>query len=131
MPPMESHKGQKHSSILGEALSAVHGHETLFQYGMPKLAQPLEPPLLIVRWCGGVEVDDFCFTGDVFSDGSVLHGFRKGHERAGWAAVMINNEGKVLGGIYGTGPDCFPTSLRAGLWGVLQTLRHGCPPLTL
>ena len=130
-PLMDSPEGQKHNIILGEAASAVHCQEALFQYGMPQLAEPLEPPPLVVRWCGGIEVDDFCFTGDVFSDGSVLHGFRKGNERAGWAAVMINGEGKVISGIYGTCPDYFPTSLRAELWGVLQTLRHGCPPITI
>ena len=44
---------------------------------------------------------------------------------------MINDEGLVVGGAYGTCPDFFPTSLRAELWGVLQTLRHACPPITV
>ena len=66
-----------------------------------------------------------------FSDGSVHMGCRKGSERAGWAAVAIDEEGKVIGGAYGTCPDYFPSSLRAELWGVLQTLRHAMPPITI
>ena len=44
---------------------------------------------------------------------------------------MVDEEGLVLFGIYGTCPDFFPTSLRAELWGALQTLRHASPPVTL
>ena len=89
------------------------------------------PPPFVATWGGGVEVADFQLSGDAFSAGSVLMGGRKGNERAGWATVMIDRHGKVIGGIYGTCPDYFPSSLRAELWGVLQTLRHACPPITI
>jgi hypothetical protein len=121
----------KHRGIIEVAQSAVHCEEPLFQHGVPRLQAPLKPPHFVARWCGGVEVQDFQLTGDAFSDGSVLGGRRKGHERAGWATVMIDSQGLVLGGIYGTCPDFFPSSLRAELWGVLQTLRHACPPITI
>ena len=78
-----------------------------------------------------MEVADFCFTGHAFSDGSLHGGCRKGHERAGWAGVMVDDAGLVTGGIYGTRPDLFPTSLRAELWGALMVLRHACPPITI
>ena len=84
-----------------------------------------------MRWCGGKEVGGFLFSGDVFSDGSVRVGFRKGHERAGWSSVMANDQGLVIGGVYGICAEYFPTSLRAELWGVLQTLRRACPPVTI
>ena len=120
-----------HAQILNTAQSALHCDEPLFQHGFPVLQDALPPPKLVVRWCAGVEVDDFQFTGDVFSDASVHAGCRKGNERAGWAAVMINDAGLVTGGIYGTCPDFFPTSLRAELWGALQVLRHALPPVTI
>ena len=78
-----------------------------------------------------VVVSDFQLTGDVYTDGAMSGGARKGTERSGWAALLIDHEGKVVGGIYGTCPDWFPTSLRAELWAALQALRHGCPPITL
>ena len=124
-------RNPKHQAILNIAQSALHCGEPLFQHGVPMLKEPLMPPPFVTRWCGGVEVADFQLSGDAFSDGSVLMGGRKGNERAGWATVMIDRHGKVIGGIYGTCPDYFPSSLRAELWGVLQTLRHACPPITI
>ena len=131
LPLMRNTESQKHQSILGVAQSAIHHQEPLFQHGFPELQEPLPPPPMVMRWCGGVEVGDFQFAGDVFSDGSVRTSSRKGHERAGWAAVMINSSGLVIGGVYGTCPDFFATSLRAELWAVLQVLRHACPPITI
>ena len=122
---------RKHSSILGIAQSAVHCEEPLFQHGFLELKKPAKPPRFVERWCGGVEVEGFHFHGDVFSDGSVHQGCRKGHERAGWAAVIIDDDGLVVAGICGTCPDFFPTSLRAELWAVLQVLRHALPPITI
>ena len=54
-------------------------------------------------------MSEFQFTGDVFTDGSVLAGGRRGHERAGWAAVQVGADGLVVGGAYGTCPDHFKT----------------------
>ena len=121
----------KHCSILDVAQSALHCEEPLFQHGFLEMKKPAKPPRFVERWCGGVEVEGFHFHGDVFSDGSVRHGCRKGNERAGWAAVIIDDAGMVVAGIYGTCPDFFPTSLRAELWAVLQVLRHALPPITI
>ena len=121
----------KHRSILDTAQSAIHQGLPLFQHGVPHLRPPVATPPFVARWCGGVEVADFYFTGHAFTDGALSGGARKGSERSGWAAVAIDSHGLVIGGIYGTCPDYFPTSLRAELWAVVQALRHCCPPLTL
>ena len=121
----------RHRPILDMAQSALYCLDPLFQHGFPRLEAPVPPPPFVARWCGGRVVDDFQLTGDVFIDGSVLGGCRKGHERAGWAAVKVDGTGLVTGGIYGTCPDHFPTSLRAELWGVLQALRHAHLPIRL
>jgi ribonuclease HI len=121
----------KHQGILRVAQSALHGHESLFQHGVPHIQTPSIPPPFVARWCGGVVVADFSFSGDVYTDGALRGGSRKGTERSGWAAVMIDAQGLVVGGIYGTCPDHLPSSLRAELWAVLQVLRHACPPVTM
>ena len=38
---------------------------------------------------------------------------------------------KSLGGISGTCPEYFPTSLRAELWTIMQALRYGLAPITI
>jgi hypothetical protein len=121
----------KHDEILHMARSAVHYQLPLFQHGVPLLVQPSKPPPFVARWCGGVVVEDPTFTGNVFSDGSVIGGCRRGDERSGWAAVCITALGEVIFGAYGTCPDYFPTSLRAELWALLQVLRHAQPPVTI
>ena len=121
----------RHKDILDIARSALHHDLPLFQYGVPWMCKPSKPPNFVARWCGGVEVEDPTFTGNVYSDGSVIGGCRRGDERRGWAAVCIDEQGKVRFGIYGTCPDHFPTSLRAELWALLQVLRHSCPPVTI
>ena len=121
----------RHREILDIAQAALHCEEPLFQHGVPCLKAPINPPNFVARWCGGIVVDDFQFTGDVYTDGAVSGGGRAGTERSGWSAVMINEHGLVVGGIYGTCPNFFPSSLRAELWGVIQALRHALLPLTL
>ena len=69
---------KKHQDILSVAQSIVHHQEPLFQHGVPELTKHLPPPRFVVRWCGGIEVADFQFAGNVFSDGSVRSGYRRG-----------------------------------------------------
>ena len=54
-----------------------------------------------------------------------------GARRAGWAAILVNVEGEIVHGLYGTCPDEFPTSLRAELWGLLRMLELALPPLCI
>ena len=119
------------SDIVNTANSAVNCNDSLFQHGIPTLSALPDPPLLVVRWCGGVKVDNPNFTGDVYTDGSVIGGCRRGLERGGWAAIQMNQEGKIIFGTYGPCPDRFPSSLRAELWALLIVLRHAMPPLTV
>ena len=121
----------RHDKIISMARQVTHSESSLFQHGLPLLQAAPNPPPLVVRWCGGVEVDDPTFSGDVYSDGSVVGGCRPGYERGGWAAVKTNDQGKVIFGIYGTCPDWYPSSLRAELWGLLMVLRHAAPPVTI
>ena len=121
----------RHHNILSTAQSAVRCLDPFFQHGIPHLRSMAPPPPFVARWCGGVEVDDFSVTGSVFTDGALSGGARKGTERAGWAVVVVGDCGLVIGGLYGTCPDHFPTSLRAELWALLQALRHARPPLTI
>ena len=75
-------------------------------------------------------MEDPAFTGNVFSDGSLRGGCRRGDERGEWAAVCVTDQGDVIFGAYGTCPDHFLSSLRAELWALLQVLRHARPPVT-
>ena len=45
--------------------------------------------------------------------------------------VVVNAFGDLLGGLYGTVPDDFPTAGRAELWAVVSALRVALPPLTI
>ena len=60
--------------MLDIARSATHCDEPLFKEGIPLLQELGIPPKLVTRWCGGREVDDPTFTGEVFGDGSVAGG---------------------------------------------------------
>ena len=51
--------------------------------------------------------------------------------RAGWAAILVDEEGSIRHGLYGSCPDAFPTSLRAELWGLLKILELALPPLVI
>ena len=44
---------------------------------------------------------------------------------------MVDEEGKVIGGCYGTCDDEFPTSLRAELAAVIACLRRAVTPITI
>ena len=70
----------KHAAILNVAQSAVHSKEPLFQHGIPLLEKLTKPPPFVARWCGGDEVEDVQFIGEVFTDGALRGGSRKGTE---------------------------------------------------
>ena len=122
---------QRHTHTVNTARLASHHNHPLYQHGLPTLKGTPKPPPLVTRWCGGVQVEDPTFEGDVYSDGSVIGGCRAGCERGGWAGVKVNEDGQVIFGVYGTCPDWSPSSLRAELWALLMVLRHALPPITI
>ena len=89
-------------------------------------------PKAVTRWCGGRPPEgDFKFTGVGFTDGAVRGGPPASARRAGWSAILVNENGAIQHGLYGSCPDAFPTSLRAELWGLLKMLELAIPPLTV
>ena len=75
--------------------------------------------------------DGFTFTGIGFTDGALRGRAPRNARRAGWAAVLVDENGAVLHGIYGPCPDTFPDSARAELWAVLKMLEMALPPLQI
>jgi len=122
----------EHQDVLRRAQSLAHAFEPLYQHGIP-LLQPRPPaPHLVVRPCGGIALpSDFTFTGQAFTDGAMRGRAPKVARRAGWACVLVNEDGQVIAGLYGPCPDLFPTSLRAELWAVIQLLHLALPPITI
>ena len=85
----------------------------------------------MVRCCGGRQLPaDFTFTGHAFTDGALRGRAPIAARRAGWACVLVDGEGKVIGGLYGPCPDHFPTAFRAELRAVIELLVLAVPPLT-
>ena len=106
----------------------------LFEHGVPIVHEDTyetKVPTEVIRWIGGKEPAEFTFTGNGFSDGSVLHPQIIAARRAGWAAVLVDDKGHLIAGLYGTCPDRYPTSLRAELYGVMHMLRLAVAPLTI
>ena len=83
---------------------------------------------MVPPWRGEVEVDEFSVSGNVFTNGALRGGARKGTERNEWSMVLVDHDACFVGS---TCPDFFPTSPTAELWVVLQALRHAVPLLTL
>jgi ribonuclease HI len=119
-------------SVLAKARSATHCRDPLYCYGVPLLAARSPVPTFISRWCGGrVPGGDFTFTGQGFTDGAMRGRAPKCSRRAGWAAILVDVNGLIIAGLYGTCGDRFPTAFRAELRAVVQMLRHALPPLTI
>ena len=127
----------KDAEILG--IAQRHGHRDmcfellpLYQHGIPMLPERYQPPGEIVRICGGRRApDDFSFTGHGFTDGAMRNAMPTAARRAGWASILVDDEGKIIFGLYGPCECHFPTALRAELHAVLVMLRHALPPLTI
>ena len=122
----------KDQAIFGRAQSAAHCNEPLFRYGIPTRLAATATPKAVTRWCGGrPPPGEFAFTGVGFTDGAVRGGPPAYARRAGWSAILVNNDGEIMRGLYGTCPDEFPTSLRSELWGLLKMLEMTIPPLCI
>jgi ribonuclease HI len=123
----------EHPEVVERAATLSHSHEALYQHGVPiQTANLAFTPTFVARWAGGTAPDgDFTFSGNCFTDGSMVGNFPKAARRAGWAAIQVDSEGNVIAGIYGTCPDPFPTAMRAELWAIIQLLRQALPPVTV
>ena len=87
-------------------------------------------PKLVIRPCGGRSLpSDFTFTGVAFTDGAMKGRAPKAARRAGWACVLVDDSGLVIGGLYGSRPDHYPTAFRAELRAVIELLMLAVPPL--
>jgi ribonuclease HI len=128
----ETRNSYEQQPVLDRARSHVHCHEPLYLYGVPLLQPRLPVPKFVSRWCGGRVPDgNFTFTGNGFTDGAMRGRAPRTARRAGWAAVLVDDDGLIEAGLYGTCGDRFPTAHRAELRGVVEILRYAIPPLTI
>ena len=74
---------------------------------------------------------DFNFTGHGFTDGALKGGGPGMARRAGWAAILADEEGQIVAGIYGPCAETFPSSQRAELTAVIRMLELALPPLVI
>ena len=45
--------------------------------------------------------------------------------------MLVDDAGDTVSGLYGLGPDAFPSAFRAKLWAVVQLLHLAMPPVTI
>jgi ribonuclease HI len=122
------------TSIRGSQQSpeCIAWSDPLYQQGVPLLPPRPAVPEPEIHWCGGRKPSsDFTFTGHGFTDGAMTGGSPKVARRAGWAAVLVTDDGAVIAGLYGPWPDPFPTAFRAELRAVVQMLELALPPLKI
>ena len=75
---------------------------------------------------------DGVFTGTVYLDGSGLRGWWCARQcRCGFAAVMVDGGGEVVGAIYGALPGPVQSVPAAELWALRVLLRHCMAPLDI
>ena len=78
------------------------------------------------------EAPDFV-TGDVYADGSLLHGRHAAIKRAGWCFAQVNDSGEQTFAVYGPlpRPQDEQSIFRAELHAVCMALQAGMVPLTI
>ena len=121
-----------HKGILEQAQRLDASNDPLFVHGVPlMLPKPAKVPF-VARWCGGRDPpQDFAPTGNAFTDGALKQLAPRVARRGGWAWVVIDDQGKVIAGMYGTCPEVHLSSLRVELRAVIQVLRACIPPITV
>ena len=125
-------KSFKNQALMEKAQSALHGGKPLFQQGVPVLVRPSKVPKHELSCCGGRQLPpDFTASGYAFTDGAMRFRAPKSARRAGWAWVVVDEQGQVIFGLYGPCPDPFPTAFRAELRAVCELLVLAVPPLTI
>ena len=104
--------------------------DPLYWRGVPAVPQGEGPPPFEEHvWRQGAETERLA-QGTAFTDGA-CRGFWRKTKRAGWGACVVDGEGNIQWGIYGTCPDAYASSLRAELWAVLGLIRYAVPPLAI
>ena len=118
--------------VLSKAQSSLHGHEPLYQHGVPLMQRLPKVPQPIIRYCGGRQPPDgLIATGMAFTDGAMRYRAPKAARRAGWAWVIVDDAGDVIFGLHGPCADTFPTAFRAELRAVCELLVVVVPPITI
>ena len=91
---------------------------------------PFQPTLESVHWRAGAH-QLLHLEGHAASDGSLKHKHRAGGQ-CGWSVAGRSGGSEIV--IWGSMPCSLPVHkkiLRAELWGLLQSLRHCLPPITV
>ena len=104
--------------------------DPLYWRGVPAVPQGAGPPQFEEHGWGECTESDRMAQGKAYTDGA-CRGFWRKTRRAGWGACVVDEEGRIRWGIYGTCPDCYASSIRAELWGMLSLLRYAVPPLSI
>ena len=128
-------KDSEAAGIIGPARAGEEDSNSLLRRGIPvRPDRTPPPPCQVCTEVGAIaaaDEDDFVFTGDVGSDGSMKVVRPVMARRAGWGAVAAGPAGELLLADYGSCPDRCPTAHRAELWGILMVVRRGRLPLCI
>ena len=124
----EAVKPHKLDELLAQG--RVHVWDPLFSRGV--LARPKFPaPPRATRWWAAEDREAAeIATGDVYTDGSAL-GLHWRAVRAGWAAVAVKKEGKIVWRMGGGCGEPHASILRAELTAVLETLKIAVAPICI
>ena len=120
---MEEHRDK---AILRAALRSPD--DPLFRRGLPRAEEPAAAVPDVRRWSGGPGSGDY-FSGEVFTDGSLIRAMPVEARRGGWAVACTDGRGSLRHALYGTAPDPFPASLRSELWALERGLDLAVPPV--
>ncbi len=101
----------------------------LFNAGVPMRPEMPPDPDPIIRDIGDHH-HPRTVTGDVYTDGA-MKGLCRRTLRAGWAFVMLDDQGVVIWGRYGTMAERYPTVLRSELRAALEATRHATGRVTV
>ena len=129
------------AEAIAHSQSAYTGHDPICARGV--MAAPREEPSMDAcfpspcneRWeysdaVRGSEEVGF-LTGDVATDGSMVGSKPKQARRGGYAAVMVDGEGKILQVLYGSYGGPAVTTFKTELYAALIACANAVPPLRI
>ena len=108
----------------------AHVWDPLYSRGVPARPKFPAPPPARTWWAAVKDEAERAATGDIYTDGSAA-GWHWRLTRAGWAAVSLDDEGKVLWRMGGICGEPHASILRAELTAVLEVLRIAVPPVKI